>query len=56
MAETNSKEVEVIRVDGNMICPTCGKPYWRHPWDEVNVDWQKNFFLHIGCDGKRLKT
>lgn len=39
-----------------MACPSCGEPYWRHPWDRVNLAYDGEPFLHIGCDGRRLKT
>ena len=53
----NEDEIEIIRVDGRVKCLECGVPYRDHPWDEENVsgiDGQP--YLHIGCDGRRLKT
>lgn len=54
-SQRHQAKVEIIRVDGGATCPTCAKPYREHPWDSVNTDYRGYQYLHIGCDGKRLK-
>jgi len=41
--------VDFIRTSGDMICSTCGRPYWRHDHDS-KYEW-----LRVRCDGQRLK-
>jgi hypothetical protein len=49
-------DIEVVRVDGGATCPTCGKTYREHPWDEQNLSGLDGEpFLRVGCDGARLK-
>lgn len=45
-----NKKEEVIRVSGDCICEICNEKYYDHPFDD---DYE---FLHIRCDGQRLKT
>jgi len=47
---------DIIRVDGRATCPDCGEIYYKHPMDKVNVDYQGEPYLYVGCDGMRLKT
>ena len=46
---------EFIRASGDCICPTCGKDYYHHQHDPNAVDWEGHPFLHILCDGTRVK-
>ena len=46
---------EFIRADGNCICKTCGNYYRNHVLDGAFQDWQDNYWLHILCDGTRVK-
>lgn len=48
-------ELQIVRVDGGVACSTCGKPYREHPFDEENTAYDGTPFLHVGCDGRRLK-
>ena len=45
-------QVEVVRVDGRMICATCSKPYRDHP-DDPRRPWPS--FVRL-CDGTVGKT
>ncbi len=47
---------EVIRVDGDVLCEHCDKPYWRHKLSDLVLDYNGERFLHTGCDGNLLKT
>lgn len=51
------QDPDIIRVDGNAVCPECGQTYYSHPHDLVNVSGiDGEWYLYIGCDGRRLKT
>lgn len=55
VAQASTKPVdwwdeECIRVSGEMICPECGKPYWRH--ESVAKEAPT---LIRACDGRLLK-
>lgn len=41
---------ECIRVSGEMICPLCNKPYWKHE----SVDKEAPTLVRA-CDGRLLK-
>lgn len=48
--------LQVERGDSNALC-SCGKFYGEHPMDQVNVSGLDGKpFLHIACDGVRIKT
>jgi hypothetical protein len=48
---------EVVRVDGDALCPDCSREYRAHPLDQENLSGIDGIaYLHIGCDGRRLKT
>lgn len=42
-------DVEFFRAGGDVICTTCGDPYWKHPADG------RRTFLNVLCDGSRVK-
>lgn len=44
-----------IRVSGEATCATCGEKYFRHPLDFYELSHQGEPYLHVGCDGMRLK-
>ena len=44
------------RASGEMVCPTCGKTYYRHPHDMLYLDWQDNPWLRRLCNGELIKT
>jgi len=49
---------DFTRVSGDILCPDCGKPYWKHPVDLAAVTgdkWRCVPWLHVACDGRRLK-
>lgn len=37
------------------ICDRCGKQYGDHPMDESELSWQNEPFLHVLCNGDRVK-
>jgi len=45
----------MIRASGDVVCEICGRKYYDHPMDEEQLSYDGRPFLHIGCDGKRLK-
>jgi hypothetical protein len=45
----------MIRACGDTVCDTCGKKYYDHPMDTEQLSYDGHPFLHIGCDGTRLK-
>ena len=49
------EEAEIVRVDGDALCPECSEPYREHPWDKLNLDYRGEPYLRVGCDGARLK-
>jgi Zn ribbon nucleic-acid-binding protein len=46
---------EIRRSCADVECWTCGMTMREHPWDMDELDWQGNPFLHIVCDGTRVK-
>ncbi len=46
---------ECIRVGGTCPCPFCGQTYYKHPYDPEELDGEGYPFLHVRCDGARLK-
>lgn len=50
-----SPSIEMIRASGDVVCEICGRKYYDHPMDEEQLSYDGRPFLHIGCDGKRLK-
>jgi hypothetical protein len=45
----------MIRASGDVICEVCGKKYCDHPMDMEQLSYDGHPFLHIRCDGMRLK-
>lgn len=45
----------IVRVSGEATCETCGLEYYRHPQDVYELSYQGEPYLHVGCDGMRLK-
>lgn len=51
----NYKE-EMIRTSGDCICEICNEKYYDHPHDVFEtINGYQFDFLHIRCDGQRLK-
>lgn len=48
-------EHEIVRVSGDMVCEACQLPFWKHPQDFRYLDSEGRPFLHVKCDGTRLK-
>lgn len=46
---------KMIRASGDVICEHCNKKYYDHPMDKEELSYDGRPFLHIGCDGVRLK-
>ena len=45
---------EWYRADGRCLCE-CGYEYFLHPLDPNDLDWQGNPFMHVLCNGDRVK-
>jgi len=45
----------MIRASGDVICEVCGKKYYDHPMDMNQFSYDGHPFLHVRCDGIRLK-
>jgi hypothetical protein len=45
---------ETIRAHGDALC-ACGAPYRNHPYDYDVLSWLAEPFLHVLCDGLRVK-
>ena len=54
-AYLKKEEPEMIRACGDTVCSICGKKYYDHPMDTEQLSYDGHPFLHIGCDGTRLK-
>ena len=48
-------EPTVVRASGQVLCPTCSKPYRDHPWFLLSRNDQGRPFLHLLCDGTVVK-
>ena len=46
---------EVIRASGDVVCPDCSKEYRKHPYDMEDLSYDGTPFIHILCDGRRVK-
>lgn len=51
---TNRGDIPFYRASGDKIC-TCGRKYYDHPMDEKVLDYAGQPFLHILCNGDRVK-
>jgi len=47
--------MEAIRASGDCRCIVCGKKYLEHPMDKEDLSYDGSPFLHILCDGMRVK-
>lgn len=47
--------MDFIRANGDCLCPVCGRPYLRHPFDPKVLDWNGEPWLNVLCDGLRVK-
>lgn len=47
---------DVVRVDGNALCPDCRLPYYQHDLAPYPLDLQRERFVYRLCDGKLGKT
>lgn len=45
----------VYRASGQCICDCCGKEYWRHKMDKDIIGLHGSPFLHVLCNGDRVK-
>lgn len=45
---------ETVRAHGDTLC-ACGSDYRHHPFDYDVLSWQDEPFLHVLCDGLRVK-
>lgn len=48
-------DIEFIRADGGCTCDDCGHSYRHHPYDGSVLDWENQPFLHVLCNGTRVK-
>jgi len=59
-AITCSEDCEAlfIRVDGRVLCETCHKPYYDHPYcagQISTIGGDPQYYIHVACDGRHLK-
>ncbi len=47
--------IKFYRASGNCICNVCGLTYYKHPHDPDVTDWDGNPWLHVLCNGERVK-
>lgn len=47
---------EDYRAAGNALCPVCEHPIRLHPSDPDQLSYDKQPFLHVLCNGDRVKT
>lgn len=47
--------VDFYRASGNCICEQCGEFYICHEMDREHLGFQGEPFLHILCNGDRVK-
>lgn len=53
---------EMVRADGNVPCPICLLPYWKHPCcansklpESMSSSTIPEYFLHVLCTGLHVK-
>jgi hypothetical protein len=46
---------EDYRASKDCICEACGQEYWRHPFDFWELGYNGEPFLHVLCNGDRVK-
>ena len=46
---------EWYRADGCCLCEICTYEYRLHPLDTEDLDYQGNPFMHVLCNGDRVK-
>ena len=47
---------EDYRASGDALCPICGYAIRLHPLDPDELSYDKMPFLHVLCNGDRVKT
>jgi len=52
---TEDNAPEVIRASGLARCPECGEKYVEHPHDLGFLSYDRQPFVRVACDGRRLK-
>ena len=47
------------RTSGKLICLSCNKKYWQHPYCAQAVSEEchgfNSYFVHVLCDGRHVK-
>lgn len=51
----NLKHMEFVYATAHDLCDKCSKKYINHPLDMTILGYDDLPFLHVGCDGQRLK-
>lgn len=46
---------EDYRAAGDCLCELCGWEFWRHPLDHWELSYDGHPFLHVLCNGDRVK-
>jgi hypothetical protein len=46
---------EWYRASKDCECPDCGLEFWRHPFDFWELDYAGEPFMHVLCNGDRVK-
>jgi hypothetical protein len=44
---------DIHRASGDAVCDVCGEEYRKHPPDDSS--FEGSLYLHMACDGRRLK-
>lgn len=46
---------DFFRAAGDCLCSVCNEPYRKHPYDMKTLAWHGEPWLHVLCDGRRVK-
>ena len=47
-------EIKFYRASGDVVCYSCGRQYWHHPFADERA-WNGEPFLHVLCNGDLVK-
>lgn len=51
----DGKRLDIERASHECVCTCCGKTYIEHPMDPQELDWLGQPYIHVLCDGRRVK-
>ena len=49
------KKQDYWRASGDCICNWCGRNYYSHPMHMKKLDWNGDPYLHVLCNGDKVK-